>query len=59
MTSKLRRAQRVGDPLGLQLGARLSERWRWEQAVVNERKPRDAGGPDADPPPSDCAHRVY
>ena len=55
MASKLRRAQRFGDPLRLQLRARLPERWRWEQAAVHQRKPRDAGGPHVEPPPSDCA----
>ena len=42
MASKLRRAQRFGEPLRLLLGTGLLERWRWEQAVVHERKRREA-----------------
>ena len=57
MGSKLRRAQRFGDPLRLRFGAHLLERWRWEQTVVHQRKPRDTGGPNVEPSPSDCAGR--
>ena len=55
MASKFRRAQRIGDPLRFPVGTGLLERWRWEQDVVHERKPRDAGGPQIEPPPSDCS----
>ena len=59
MASKFRRAQRIGDPRRFPVGTGLLERWRWEQDVVHERKPRDAGGPQIEPPPSDCSMHVH
>ena len=55
MASKLRRAQRGRKPLRLLLWASNGqERWRWEQDVVHQRKPRHAGRPHVEPPPPDC-----